>query len=214
MPRGRTRSTLSLKERKQRAFDLMDRGYHNAEIGRTIGVTADTMTSYRRQYEAGIQDTAAANPRLLTDILGNTIRSLKELDQVRMDAWQSLKPKLVKFTCEECDHENRVKLEPWGQVRAQLLNTILRAQQQRAALFGVLGVKAEVYAHMAQVSRLQTMLLEFMQRELCATDREKLAQYVERALGGEVPVVHLPELPPEPIEASARTLDDGFSETG
>jgi hypothetical protein len=175
MPSGRTRSPLRLGARREKAFELFRRGFSNVEVAEEIQVSPDTAARYRKLYEDRIVEAAREQPDLLRDVLANTIRTLTELDAIRRNAWQ------------------RLEENPPDSVRSSLLNTLLKAQDQRSKLFGLLGVKQEYAAHVAKVRQQQEQLIEFMSRELCPVDREKLEEYLldEMAAG----LATLPEIP-------------------
>jgi hypothetical protein len=142
------------------AFEMFLKGRTVTEVADAVGVAPDTASRYKAEYEQRWQEYARANPSFLRDILANTIRSLEELDTVRRSAWDR--------------YENTVS----DSIRAQMLNTVLKAQEQRAKLLGVLGVKAEFLALVNNVQIVQNKLLDFMSRELCAADRAKLERFM------------------------------------
>ena len=74
--RGKTASPYGLGQRKSRAFERFLQGWTNAEIARELHVTADTVSRYRAEYEAQIHEQARQNPRLLLDLIPNTVRAL------------------------------------------------------------------------------------------------------------------------------------------
>lgn len=180
---AKSKSKLSLSERRELAFQLFARGYTNRDVASRLRVSEDTAGSYRKHYEERIHAQAAANPAFLRDVLSNTVRSLTELDAIRADAWQHLEPRSVKFECTECGHREKVKIEVSDQTRAQYHNVLLKAQDQRSKLFGVLGVKQEVLVAVAQIIQVRDKMIEWMGRNLCAEDREALASFLEGELG-------------------------------
>jgi hypothetical protein len=111
-------------------------------------------------YEERIDSQAAANPHLLRQVLPNTIKSLEELDKVRAFAWK------------------RASETESDTIRAQMMNVILKAQDQRSKLFGLMGVKQEALAYTMQIQKQQERLIEYMQRELCPADRLRLEEFI------------------------------------
>lgn len=162
MPRGSTASTYSLQERKDIANQMFARGSRDSDVADYLDVHPDTVARYRKEYEEALVTQARNNPHMLTDVLLNTMRSLDELDEVRKEAWREY----------ENPHASR-------QHRAQMLNTVIRAQKQRAELFGLFGVKAEFFAHVQNVRIVQGMIIEWLQQNLCEDDREALAVFLE-----------------------------------
>jgi transposase-like protein len=168
MARGRTASSLRLGARRARANDLFIKGYSNAEVARDIGVGADTVARYRKSYDESIGEQARANPAMLRDVIANTMRALQELEKVRESAWS--------------DYERATS----PAIKAQFLNVVLKAQDQRAKLFGLFGVKAEYFLHVAQVRDQQDKLITFMTSHLCPADRIKLEEFLVMEFAGEL----------------------------
>lgn len=199
MAKGKTKSKLSLKQRREQAFRKFSHGESDMEVARSLKVSRKTAANYRRLYEESIEKSAVANPTLLQDVLKNTIRSLAELDQIRADAWQRLdsKPRKVKFDCSECGEQIAVELDlpPTDQARVQYQNVLLKAQDQRSKLYGVMGVKADVLVLVMNVKTVQDKLLEWLQRNLEGVQREALAHFMETELSeylgamGELPSI-------------------------
>lgn len=206
MPQGKTKSKAPLKLRKERAFRMFAQGASDVEVATRLKVTRQTAYNYRRKYEEKITDEALENPALLQDVLKNTIRSLRELDMIRADAWKRLEEKPTKhhFECEGCGEELVVEmpLPPSDQARVQYQNVLIKAQDQRAKLYGVLGVKQEVFIAFTNVKVVQDRLLEWMARNLCPTDRERLAVFMETELSEYLGPI------PEAIEASSWEVTD------
>ncbi len=171
MPRGKTKSKLTLSERREAAFRLFLRGFTNAQVARQLGVTDDTVTNYRRIYEDRIAAEAAHNPALLRDVLANTIRAMEELEEVRREAWASLN---AEHSCEECNCHLMSH-----QSRNQYLSTLLKAQEQRGKLFGLFGVKQEFAVMVFNVKAAQDKILEFLARNLCPTDRSAFQRFLD-----------------------------------
>jgi hypothetical protein len=179
----RTKSGLSRSARIEKAFALYRRGFKIADVARELNVHRDTAANYKKLYDEQVATEAAQNPDLLTDVLKNTYRSLEELDDVRQEVWRNLQDRTRRdlIECEECGHEQEhVWNEPISdQSRASYLNTLLKAHDQRTKLFGLMGVKQEVFAVFQQVDTVQRAMLEWMGRELCVEDRHKLATFLE-----------------------------------
>lgn len=152
----RTASHLSLSERREKASELFLKGLNVAEVARRLDVEWDTAKGYQRWHEDRIAKQAAENPQLLSDVLRNTVAMMAELDQVRAAAWRQY------HTTES------------AQTRLQALNTVRQAGSDKAKLFGLFGVKHEVYALMANVKMVQDRLIAFMTNHLCDDDRTQL----------------------------------------
>lgn len=163
MPRGRTNSTLSLSERRERAMRRFLQGYTNIDIARELGVTDETVARYRAEYEDQIRTQARERPDLLIRVVDNTVLTLQELELVRQTTWEEY---------QEAESPN---------TRATLLNTLVKIGQQKASLFGLFGVRQEFFLHIQKVERFQQALLEWMQRELCAEDRGKLEAFIAQS---------------------------------
>lgn len=164
MGAGATASPYRLGERRRRAFELFLQGQTVSEVAEELRISLNTAIRYKKRYEGELAEQAAANPSLLRNHLENTVRALNELDLVRRKAWDS--------------YEGSTS----DQTRAQMLNIALKAQSERAKLFGLFGVKQEYFAHVQQVNLIQQRLLSFMARELCAEDRTKLELYITTEL--------------------------------
>jgi transposase-like protein len=163
MPRGRTASTLSLQQRRETAMRRFLQGYTNTDIAREIGVTDETVARYRAEYEDQIRTQARERPDLLIRVVDNTILTLQELELVRQTTWEEY---------QECESAN---------TRTSLLNTLVKIGQQKAQLFGLFGVRQEYFLHVQKTERFQQALLEWMRRELCAEDRNKLEAFITQA---------------------------------
>jgi len=156
MPAGRTASPYPLQQRKRLARDLFLQGYSVTEVADELTISVDTAIRYKQQYEAEIKEQARANPQLLTNVLENTVRTMEELDAIRREAWSQ--------------YHTTTHL----QTRSNMLNIALKAQSERAKLFGLFGVKPEYMMHVQRVQLVQQKLLDFMQRELCPSCRQRL----------------------------------------
>lgn len=183
MPKGgKSTSKLSLSKRRERAFILFARGYTNSDVAKDITVAPDTVAKYRKLYESRIHAQAAANPNFLREVVENTVRTLEELDQIRADAWAHMKSRkeVRHHTCPHCEEEfvERETIEISDSTRAQYQRILLSAQDQRAKLMGLLGIKHEVVVSIMQVKVVQDKLLEFMGGSLCAADRIKLENFL------------------------------------
>jgi hypothetical protein len=184
--KGKTKSKLTLRQRREQAYRLFAQGVHDIDVARELKVSRKTVASYRQRYEGVIEEEAGNSPTLLQDVLKSTVRALRELDLIRADAWKRLteKPTKHKFDCESCGDEVVIELPlpPTDQARVQYQNVLLKAQEQRAKLLGVLGVKQEVFIQFNNIKIVQDKVLEWMGRNLCATDRERLAVFMETEL--------------------------------
>jgi multidrug efflux pump subunit AcrA (membrane-fusion protein) len=187
-----TASRLSLSERREEASSLFLKGLTVAEVARKLDVTWDTAKGYERWHEQRIAKQAADNPQLLSDVLRNTVAQMAELDQVRAAAWRQY------HTTDS------------AQVRLQALNTVRQATNDKAKLFGLFGVKQEFYVNVQNVTAVQSLMIEFLQREMCDDDRVKLEAFlatpeVQRFMGqaASLPVLELGTGDHEEVEATA-----------
>lgn len=184
MPRGRTESPLDLTERKQLAFDRFAQGGRNAAIARELQVGADTVARYRAEYEASLHEVARDNPRLLQNVVENTIRMLNEADLIKSNAWERInngdKVEYISVECPECEEDIEVEVtHPISdQNRTALLNTIMKTQDHKAKIYGVFGVKAEFLQQVANVKMVQELLIGWMRNNLCEADRDKLEEFM------------------------------------
>lgn len=186
MTKGKTKSKLTLRQRREKAYRLFAQGVDDRDVATELKVSRKTVAAYRQRYEGIITEEAGNSPTLLQDVLKSTVRALRELDMIRADAWKRLteKPTKYKFDCEHCGEELVIELPlpPTDQNRVQYQNVLLKAQEQRAKLLGVLGVKQEVFIQFNNIKIVQDKVLEWMGRNLCATDRERLAVFMETEL--------------------------------
>lgn len=182
MPKVKTKSKLNLSKRRERSFELFAKGYTNTDVAKDLKVRMDTVAGYRALYNDRIHAQAAANPNFLREVLQNTIRAMDELDRIRADAWAHLEDRIVKteHQCPECEtifvEKDRVQVS--DQTRAQYHNVLLKAQDQRSKLMGVLGVKQEMLVAIMQVRVVQDKMLGFMGEHLCDADRAKLETFL------------------------------------
>jgi hypothetical protein len=156
MAKGKTASALSLTERREAAGALIRKGFTNAEIARKLRVSPDTAAGYRKWNEERHKQEIADNPHFMNEVLSNTLRNLREIDEVRKEAWKQY-------------HTAEVK-----QVKLQALNTVRACQQDRARIYGLLGVDQATSAMYANIKFVQDRILEFLNQELCDVDRERL----------------------------------------
>lgn len=174
MPRGRTSSPLSRSARLERASNLYARGYSIADVARELSVSPDTASRYKKQYDESLKDQARLNPDLLQDVLRNTFQSLRELEQVQQQAW------------------TRYEGAQTDQTRAAFLNTALKAQEQKAKLFQLFGVKATFLAKVAHIQAQQRAFITFLgEANFCDRDRDLIAEF----LASQVDVSDLTQIP-------------------
>lgn len=188
-----TRSSLRLSQRKERAFELFGRGWTAVDVASELDVSEDTAQRYKREWRDRIELQARENPAMLIEVLQNTIQALYENDQIRKRLWEEYEraSEGTHIECDECGNILNLPSSAYN-TRRQLLNSIMEAQNQRAKLYGLFGVKAEFFSQVQKIKALQDALLEFMRQELCATDRGKLDDWLQRNVGDmprDVPVV-------------------------
>lgn len=192
MGKGKTKSKLTLSERREQASELFAKGFNVSDVARRLKVSWETAAAYKRWHEERIESAATENPQLLQDVLKNTIASIAELDQIRKEAWRTY-------------HTAESK-----QIKLQALNTIRSAQQDKAKLFGLFGVKQDFYVHVQNVTVVQNKILDFLSRELCEADRRKLEAFLitpelQRYMGQSqgMPILEIGEEETEEIDLSA-----------
>lgn len=170
-----SKSGLTRSERIEKACELYARAYSPTDVARKLKVARNTAIAYRVIYESRMQKAVNDDPGFLTDIVGNTMRMLVELDQTRSRLNKDADMVAEKFTveCDNCGHEILVK-SPNFELRAKIIGQVLKAQDMRAKLFGTLGVKAEFMQMVAITKRVQDMIIKFMSEELCERDMAKL----------------------------------------
>ena len=180
MPKGKTRSKLTREERLSQAFEGFAMGMSDVSIAKQLKVTRQTVGTYRGIYEERLSARARANPNLLRDVLKNTMRALEELDRIREEIWQHMQPRkaVTEHTCPECDAEFTEKeyIYVTDDTRSKYIGHLLKAQETRAKLLGVIGVKTEVIAAVMGVKTVADALMAFMAENLCAEDRAKLEE--------------------------------------
>lgn len=153
---------MTLHERREEAASLFLKGFSVSEVAKRLGVTWDTAKGYKQWHEDRISHEAATNPQLLSDVLRNTIESLQEKDQIRAAAWRTYHTSISQ------------------QVKLQALNTARAASSDKDKLYGLLGVKQDFYVLVQNVTVVQNLILEFLQRELCEDDKTKLEDFLSR----------------------------------
>jgi tRNA G26 N,N-dimethylase Trm1 len=158
---------------------LFQRGFSDTDVSRKLKVARNTAKAYRTIYERKITEEARANPRLLQDVLGNTIRMLGEYEHIRKAAWKEYAKadRKVEMECPHCEEVVQI-IYPDPELRNKLLNTAMKAQSERAKLYGTMGVKADALAAIAAVKHVQDALIKFMTEMLCDADRAKLITYL------------------------------------
>jgi transposase-like protein len=165
---------MGIGQRREMSAVLFARGYTNAEVAREMDIHPDTVTRYRRWYEDSLAEQAKNNPHMLRDVLGNTLRTLEELDRVRVAAWK--------------DYEESVT----PTARKGFLDVITKAQSERAKLFGLMGVKQDTLVYINGVKEVQDKLMDFMTKELCPADRTKLETYLVETFQTELGEINTP----------------------
>lgn len=179
MSRGRTASPLRLGARRIKAREMFIQGFSNVEVARELLISPDTAARYRKVYEDEVNDTAVTNPGLLRNVVANTIKALDENDRMRAEAWK--------------EYERSTTA---GQKQG-FMAIILKAQDQRHKLFGLFGVRAEYFQHVALVRAQQEKLVQFLTEHLCNADRLKLEEFIVAEFAAELSSM------PEVIEIEA-----------
>lgn len=85
------------------------------------------------------------------------------------------------MACPSCEADVTVPASSHSLLN-QYLATLIKAQEQRAKLFNLFGVKQEYFLHVSAIQQVQTKLLEFMRISLCADDRSKLEEFMATEL--------------------------------
>lgn len=184
----KSKSDLTRAERRERGFKLIAKGYTNVEIAHELKCHPDTVTRMRKAYAEQVQSEAAANPHLLNEVLANTVRVLAELDLIRKEAWAAHDGGVFvdhEVECPNCEQPHEISL--WrgakGETKSQLLRILLQANDQKAKLYQLFGVKAEFMAHVNQVALLQQRLVQFMRDVLCEEDKARLEELLATITG-------------------------------
>lgn len=166
---------MTRSQRIERACELYSRGYNPTDVARELRIARNTARSYRDIYSQRLKEQKEANPHFLQDLVGNTLAMLEELEQVRRESWRDHDMAKVGVECPRCEEHFEIASLS---TRNNIMATILKAQSERAKLFGTMGVKQEFFAMVAGVKAVQDALLVFMARELCPNDRAKLDEYL------------------------------------
>lgn len=186
MSKGKTRSKLSLSERRERAVELIGRGFTDTDVARDLQVSRKTAATYRAIFEADLQERVRSAPDTLRDVLGNTFRQLSELDDIRKLTWQKLQRKkaTIEVMCDGCGEitEYTYQEPPSDQATVQYQNVLLKAADSRSKLLGLLGVKQDVFIEIQNVTIVQTKIMAWLQNHLDPQQREKLAVFIETEL--------------------------------
>lgn len=186
MAKGKTRSKLTLSERRERAVELIGRGYTDTDVARDLRVSRATAANYRRIYEDSIQQRVREAPDTLRDVLGNTFRQLHELDDIRKMTWEKLRRRkaTIEVVCDDCGTitEYTYQEPPTDQATVQYQNVLLKAAESRSKLLGLLGVKQEVFIEIQNVNIVQTKIMAWLQSNLDHASKEKLAVFIEDEL--------------------------------
>lgn len=204
----------TLRERRDRAAVLFSQGYNVTDVAREMGVSRTTATDYKKRYEESLAQEVKDNPGFLRDAVANTVRTLRELDEIRKNAWNTLNDKLprsVETKCPNCGEmvEHEYRDAPSDQTRTQMLNVLLKSGEQRAKLFGLLGVKQEVLIEIQSVNIVQNRIMAWLTENLQGDQREALASFVEVELA---PFIRQDDGPMPVIEASVITELAGVAE--
>lgn len=179
--KGKTKSPYGLSERRQRAYELYGRGRMPAEVARRLDVSLKTACRYRDEFEDSVRDEVRNNPSMMSEFLENTIRMLRENNMIRAEAWDQyeLASSDRVYPCPEEDCDGHVTVPSAShQTLNQYLNTITKAQDQRAKLLGLFGVKHEFFLHVQNVRIVQEALVTFLRDELCTADRAKVERFL------------------------------------
>jgi hypothetical protein len=188
---GRTGSPYSLGERKQKAFRRFNRGQGPSDVYKKLGVSYDTACRYYREWKKHAGEAARQDPDFLRDILGNTWQAIAQIDEVRRVAWAQISKKGTN-----------------PQTKQSLLNTILKAEEQRNKILSVLGIRQEVFVYLQNFQKFQQLLIGFLKKELCDVDKEKLIEFLQSEevrpfIGVEEDAFMLPAIEGEVVEDSA-----------
>lgn len=186
MAKGKTKSKMTLRQRRERAVELIGRGFTDTDVAKDLQVSRQTAASYRRIYEDDLQAKVREAPDALRDVLGNTFRQLSELDDIRKMTWTRLNRRKAAITieCEHCGEEMDYVYQepPTDQATVQYQNVLLKAADARSKLLGLLGVKQEVFIEIQNVNIVQTKIMAWLQNNLPPALREKLAVFIENDL--------------------------------
>lgn len=204
MPRGRTDSPYNLSQRREKAFDLFMKGWTDVNVAERLQVTAETVARYRKEYMDTIELQARSNPSMLRQVLENTIVALEENATVRKSLWEEYESGKEPLECGHCGALLDVP-GPGATTRNQILKSILAAQDQRARLFGLFGVKQEYFVMVQNIQHVQEKLLDFLRTRLPADLRRE----VEALLTSSEMTPYTGAANEEPIEAELVEITSG-----
>ena len=77
-------------ERIEEVGILALKGYRDSEIAEVTGLNRRLVRDYRAEYFALLQGQADSDPHFLERIGLNTVKSLKELDEINKEAWETV----------------------------------------------------------------------------------------------------------------------------
>lgn len=166
MPRGKTRSPLSLQLRRETAVELFEKGFSNKDVAKRLKVTPDTALNYRKWYENKAKEEVNDNPNLFSDTQLNIAQFMARNDLMRKSAWKQY-------------HTTDSK-----QIKLQAINTLRNLELDRAKTLGLLGVKLDEFARFAKIERVMARVLRFLQQEL--QNEEDRARLIHMLSEGDV----------------------------
>jgi len=158
-----------IRQRKEQAGIYFRRGWTNAEVARSLGVTPETVKRYKDEYDEQIRNEAATNPGLMRDVIKNAVEALRAIDDLRAEAWNSAMAEGV-----------------LPAVKATFLGIALKAERQRADILGLLGVKSDTTALYARIKSQQERLIDFMSNHLCEDDRRMLESFLVESFASDL----------------------------
>ena len=184
--KGKTKSTMSLSERRLRAFELFGKGFNVVDVAKDIGVSRNTAQSYKKRWKEEVKAAALADPASVRDVLTNTAMMLDEVNQVRAVAWNALHRTEghIDIECDACENvmRYRYRFPPGDTATVGYLNLLTKTAEQRAKLLGLMGVDQRLFNEVMAVNHVQRRMLEWLTENLDASTRGLLADFIDTEL--------------------------------
>lgn len=163
--KGLTRSKLSYSERKELAFDYFGREWKNVDIANKIGVTPETIASYRKEWEEKKELAVYSDPNYLNNILQHTQERVEQLEAVIRETWE---------TSDTTTNEN---------AKVAALRTIKDTIMDIAKLQRLTDTRVEVIDRTEKAQQVQEVILEMINIVVkdCPRCRQELSNRLEEA---------------------------------
>jgi hypothetical protein len=169
----RVEPTLNLMEQLSQVEEagiLSLKGYKNSEIAQVLDITPRQAREYVTEYQSIIQRQAENDPHFLERIGFNTVKALKELDELSKEAWETV---------------NIATENGMVTARTQALKLALEISTKKAQLHQLLGTgqKSNESGTLERLQRAETVnqMLSNVLREVVA-DCDKCRERTRLAL--------------------------------